>query len=88
MGLKTPSSIAAHARWTWPSCVAERGTAVSEIARNSGADYFVAMTGWDEFLRPHLVAGGFRLMLLRQPPDRKGGYTVYRMEPVDRPRDR
>lgn len=88
VGLKTPSSIAAHERWTWPSCVAERGTAVSHIARNSGADYFVAMTGWDEFLRPHLIAGGFRLTPLRQPPDGPGGYTVYRMDPPAQPRDR
>ena len=88
VGLKTPSSIVAHARWTWPSCVAERGTAVSDIARNSGADYFVAVTGWDEFLRPNLIAGGFRLTPLRQPPDGKGGYTVYRMEPRDQLRDR
>ena len=79
VGLKTPSSIAAHARWTWPSCVAGRGAAVAEIARRSGADHFVAVTGWDEFLSPGLIAGGFELTPLRVPPAGQGGYTVYRM---------
>ena len=80
VGLKTPSSVAAHARWTWPSCVAQRGTAVTAIARASGANYFVAVTGWDESLRPYLIEGGFDLTPVRQPPAGRGGYTVYRME--------
>jgi hypothetical protein len=88
VGLKTPSSVAAHARWTWPSCVAQRGAAVTDIARRSGANYFIAVTGWDEFLRPDLIEGGFDLTPMRQPPAGKGGYTVYRMDSGDQPRDR
>jgi hypothetical protein len=88
VGLKTPSSVAAHARWTWPSCVAQRGAAVTDIARRSGANYFVAVTGWNEFLRPDLIEGGFDLTPMRQPPAGKGGYTVYRMDFRDQPRDR
>src|SRR4030095_3341927 len=88
VGLKTPASIAAHARWTWPSCVAQRGAAVTDIARRSGANYFVAVTGWDEFLRPDLIEGGFDLTPIRQPPVGKGGDTVCRMDLRDQPRDR
>jgi len=86
VGLKTPSSIAAHARWTWPSCVVERGTAVNAIARASGAEYFVAATGWDEYLSPHLRAG-FVLTTLRRPPG-AFGYTIYRIEQKSQDRDR
>jgi hypothetical protein len=80
VGLKTPSSIAAHARWTWPSCVAERGIAVSAIAERSGATYFVAASGWDEYLSPPLIASGFVLTPVRLHPPGRFGYTVYRME--------
>ena len=81
VGLKTPSSIEAHARWTWPSCVAARGRAVGAIARDSGATYFVGVTGWKEYLKADLEAEGFRLTPIREPPTgSKGGYTVYRLQ--------
>jgi GNAT superfamily N-acetyltransferase len=81
VGLKTPSSIAAHERWTWPSCGARLGNAVVEIARNSGATYFVAVTGWDEALRGGLEANGFVLTPVRTPGFVEWGYTVYRLSP-------
>lgn len=81
VGLKTPASIAAHARWTWPTCGAARGTAVAAIARESGASYFVALTGWDAPLREGLEAEGFVLTPVRRPPiGESGGYTVYRFD--------
>src|SRR5262249_3021598 len=79
VGLKTPSSIAAHLRWTWPSCGVDRRTALAAIAERSGASYFVALTGWDEPLRADLQAGGFALTPLRQPAAGERGYTVYRL---------
>jgi hypothetical protein len=88
VGLKTPSSVAEHARWTWASCVANRGTAVSVIAERSGATYFVAASGWDEYLSPPLIASGFVLTPVRRPPPGRFGYTVYRMERKPRAGDR
>ena len=88
VGLKTPSSIAAHAQWTWPSCVANRGIAVSAIAEHSGADFFVAAKGWDEYLTPDLIAAGFVLTPIRRPPPGRFGYTVYRIDKTPQPRDR
>jgi hypothetical protein len=81
VGLKTPSSIDAHARWTWASCGPDRHRAVGEIARSSGATWFIARIGWDAPLRADLEAEGFGLTPLRTSTDRVGGYTVYRLTP-------
>jgi len=80
VGLKSPSSVDTHARWTRTSCLADRGTAIAAIARDSGASHLIALTGWDVFLRPNLEAGGFVLTPIREPPPGKPGYTVFRLE--------
>jgi hypothetical protein len=79
VGLKTPSSMAAHARWTWPTCGAARSTAFAAIAGNSGASHLVALTAWDALLRADLEAQGFSLTPIRSEPSREMAYTVYRL---------
>lgn len=84
VGLKTPSSIAAHKKWTLPSCGAERDKAVASIAGASGAQYFVVTLDWDHFfsLTPALRDAGFTVRELRAPPLGEDGYKVFR---IDRP---
>ena len=79
VGLKTPSSMAAHARWTWPTCGAARSTAFAAIVEKSGASHLVALTGWDALLRRDLEAEGFLLTPIRSEPSREMAYTVYRL---------
>jgi len=80
VGLKTPASIQAHARWTYPSCGRARRVAVDAIARESGASYFVGLSGWEEPLRADLEANGFTLTARRRPPvGVRAGYTVYQL---------
>lgn len=83
VGLKTPSSIAQHERFTAPSCGADRGRAVAAIARASGAEYFVVALDWDGYfkLTGDLQDAGFRLQLVRAQPPGVNGYRVYRLEP-------
>jgi hypothetical protein len=84
VGLKTPSSLAAHARWTWPTCGAARSTAFAAIAENSRATHLVALTGWDAMVRADLEAEGFSLTPIRSaPPSQELGYTVYRLRKQD-----
>jgi hypothetical protein len=83
VGLKTPSSIAAHARWTWPTCGVARGTALAAIARNSRASHLVALTGWNASLRADLEAQGFSLTTIRPAPPLERAYTVYRLQKRD-----
>jgi hypothetical protein len=80
VGLKTPSSIAAHARWTWPTCGVARRTAFAAIAENSRASHLVALTGWDAPLRESLEEQGFSLTPVRSAPAQGLGYTVYRLQ--------
>ena len=47
VGLKTPSSVAAHRALTHPSGGALRGPAVSRIARAGHTEYLVVLGGWD-----------------------------------------
>lgn len=78
VGLKTPSSIEAHARWTWPTCGIAFGTAVAAIARQSAASYLVAHGLWESPIRKALEADGFVVTPERRT-SRPDGYTVYRL---------
>ncbi len=79
VGLKTPSSIASHERYTWPSCGTDRIRAISEIARRSGASYLVVIADWARIFRipTGLRGAGFDLATVRIPPDRDEGYYVF-----------
>ncbi len=57
VGLKTPSSVAAHRALTHPSGGALRGKAVSRIARAGHADYLLVLWTWE---RDSHLAGGLR----------------------------
>ncbi len=57
VGLKTPSSVAAHRALTHPSGGALRGAAVSRIAREGHADYLLVLWTWE---RDSRLAGGLR----------------------------
>lgn len=55
VGLKTPSSVAAHRLLTHPSGGALRGAAVSRIARAGHANYLLVLWTWER--DSHLAAG-------------------------------
>jgi hypothetical protein len=84
VGLNTAGSIAAHRRWTLPSCGGARASAVADIARTSHASYAVFVSDWDANfnLRSGLAAHGFALTTLRTPQPGIRGYTVYQIDPV------
>ena len=81
VGLKTPSSIGVHRRLTWPSCGADRGRAMAEIARNSRPDYVVVIADWDRIfaITGALKTAGWTLMPVRTPIGQLNGYSVYRV---------
>lgn len=81
VGLKTPSSIAAHQRDTWPSCGAGRGVADAAIARDSGASYLMVVSDWEPafHVADGITAQGIRLSLLRPAPAPRG-YAIYRID--------
>jgi hypothetical protein len=81
VGLKTPASIDAHRRWTWPSCGVERGRAVDEIARATIPDYFIVLDRWDAIFRftSDLERWGWRLTLVKHPSGLERSYLVYRL---------
>jgi hypothetical protein len=78
VGLKSPESIEAHQRWTFPSCGENRREALVEIARRSGASYLVVVDRWDSVYRiaRSVQEAGFSLTRLRYPPHRPG-FSVY-----------
>jgi hypothetical protein len=80
VGLKTPGSMAAHARWTWPSCGAERGAAIGAIARTSGASFLILDPAWERTFNvtEGLVSQGIQIELVRRPA-RETGYSIYRL---------
>ena len=51
VGLKSPSSIPAHQRWTAPSHGEDRPTALHRIACQSHPEYYVAFSIWEEDFR-------------------------------------
>ena len=82
VGLKTPSSAAAHARWTLPSCGRNRGQAVHEIALASQAEYMIVLNGWDRrygFV-DNLARRGWQCDIVR-PVTSGRGYVIYQIKP-------
>lgn len=80
VGLKTPASVSPHRRWTLPSHGRAVGKALDEIARQSGARYFIDRRD-DPFwgrLATGLAAEGWILTPV-YGADR--GYAVYRLTP-------
>jgi len=47
VGLKTPSTIAAHTRWTWSTCGADRWQAFRAVLTSHPADYLVVTNRWN-----------------------------------------
>jgi hypothetical protein len=82
VGLKTPSSIAAHRRFTLPSAGADRGSAVAEIARQSRPTHAIILDQpfWGD-IAGHLRKAGWQLQPLR--PEGDTLYQVYRLTPPD-----
>jgi len=82
VGLKTPASIDAHRRLTWPSCGVERGRAINDIARAAKPDYFIVLNRWDEIFHftIDLEKNGWELTTIK--PSSKlseRSYAVYRL---------
>jgi hypothetical protein len=84
VGLKSPASIAAHRRWTLPSQGREVGKALDQIARQSGARYFIDLRDgsfWGR-LADALGQEGWTLTPLSEGA---GRYEVYRIAPPQPP---
>jgi hypothetical protein len=86
VGLKSPESIPAHRRWTFPSCGAERDKAIAAIATATQATHLVTVRSFEKWLhiREGLERDGFTLDALRigEGPE---GYIIDRISarPVD-----
>jgi hypothetical protein len=80
VGLKSPASVEAHAKWTRPSCGANRSAAVAAILRASGASYLIVDAAWNRTfrLREGLTADGFVLDLIWSVRP-SYGYSIYRV---------
>ncbi|MBA4388331.1 MAG: hypothetical protein C0404_10145 [Verrucomicrobia bacterium] len=78
VGLKTPSAIDLHRRFTYPSAGAQRHRAVDEIARSGLTDYLVVLDSWDGIFR---IKGGLtkRKWDMQCVYDSDSHYKVYRM---------
>lgn len=86
VGLKTPASASAHARWTLPSCGRKRHQAIHDIALASNAKYLIVLNEWDRLfgLVPSLAHHGWKGRLVRPVPGRKG-YVIYEITPPQAP---
>ncbi len=80
VGLKTPSAVEFHQRFTVPTCGAGRGEAVHQIALRTHPDYLVVLRAWDGIYRitESLRARGWQLDP-RYGRDRQ--YVVYKLTP-------
>ncbi|RFB78187.1 hypothetical protein DYH55_17600 [Methylovirgula sp. 4M-Z18] len=81
VGLKTPSSVTAHVKWTLPTDGAGRATAIDEIAKNSSAQYAVLLRDGGKVastIEQGLAFHGRRLDLVR-PAGATPGYAVFRL---------
>jgi len=81
VGLKTPESVPFHRQITWPSGGRDRHRAVSQIAKNSHAQYLIMLRGWDAIfhLSNSLKNLGWGLTPIRS----SGEYQVYLLdEPI------
>jgi len=80
VGLKTPSSIEDHRRWTLPSRGRERDVAVHEIAKRHRVTHAVILDAefWGD-LADDLRRHGWQLKPLREPAGT--GYVVYELTP-------
>ncbi len=77
VGLKTPSSIDYNRRYTYGRCGAGPAFAVSEIARQSGAEYLIMTDDWDNVFR---VTPGLRMLGWRvEEINRSADYHVFRL---------
>jgi hypothetical protein len=82
VGLKTPSAIAEHLRFTLPSGGARRAEAVAEIAKRSGVRYAVILDDrafWAD-IGKDLVQHHWRLDLVRAPV-LPYSYAIYKLTP-------
>jgi len=80
VGLKNPAAAKVHRALTLPSAGQLRPQALSQIARQAGANYLMVLVGdpfW-ELVLPSLASQGWRLTLLR-PAVHKPGYAIYAM---------
>ncbi|WP_147306469.1 hypothetical protein [Methylovirgula sp. 4M-Z18] len=83
IGLKTPSSVSAHLKWTLPSHGTGRANAIDEIAKNSSAQYVVLLHDGSKFwstIEQDLAFRGWRLDLVR-PTGATPDYAVFRLTP-------
>lgn len=86
VGLKTPSSVAAHRALTHPSGGALRGAAVSRIAQAGHTEYLVALEGWDGIfgLSSGLRAQGWDVRLVNG----QYAYRVYALRPPSQEKEK
>lgn len=80
VGLKTPDAARANARWTGPSCGAQRWRAIAATAARQRAEHLVIWRSWDDVygVTEGLVHAGWRVTLLDRTP---GNVELYRLHP-------
>jgi hypothetical protein len=80
VGLKTPSSVVVHRRWTAARCGADRALALESIVKDSHAEYLVTIADWERLfgIAQGLRAQGVTLEAIRRPPGSEG-YTIWRL---------
>jgi hypothetical protein len=80
VGLKTPSSVDVHKRYTWELC-GRNIKALDVIATKNQANYFIVLDGWDQIfgLTASLRLSGWKLDLLATRANGYGAYKIYRL---------
>ena len=88
VGLKTPTAIPLHQRFTEPSGGKKRLDAVEQLAVEKHCGYLVVLQGWEEFHRigAGLQARGWTLVPVRPfpidyPVPERNRYQVYQLTP-------
>jgi hypothetical protein len=83
VGLKTPSSVDFNRRFTYGRCGAGPALAVSEIARQTKADFLIMIDEWDSVFH---VTPGLRMFGWKvEEINRSGDYHVFRLTPPQEP---
>jgi hypothetical protein len=77
VGLKTPEAISLNRAITLPSVGEQRSVAVSDLARDRGADYLIVLDGWPPTL--DLVSEMRGLKWKVEPLHTEGIYHVFRL---------
>jgi hypothetical protein len=81
VGLKTPANIKYHEQITWPSCGAERPTAIAAILLEAKPDFAVVYNVWDRIFG---ISYSFSIIGAQlEPLLNTGQYSIYAVQYAD-----